>query len=270
MDSRDLPLGRAVADPERYWPEVLTAIPRSKGRADLKSVNVQMLGWDRWFAWEFAWQQAGEGLQVGILEIRVPAESSHIFESKSLKLYLNSCFYRRFANREAMLAEVRQRLSTSCAQEVEISYHGLESEADQLQVKKSTGTSLDHLAGKAGWKGKFELESRTNAERKLYRTDLFRSLCPVTGQPDWASVFVEVQGVQPRPSNLLGYLLSYADHQAFHESCVERIFTEIWQHCAPEALAITARFTRRGGIEINPYRTSPPELGEQNLRLLRQ
>lgn len=266
----ELPLGRRIEAPARYWPEALVAIPRQQGRAELNLTELPFQGLDRWLAWEFAWQSEQAGRRVGVLDIAVPANSAAIFESKSLKLYLNSCFYQRFADASALLAELQQRLGDICDAPVSLRYRELGEVSGDLHIKHPQGICLDQLAATSGPPGLPQIDTPTPEQRTLYWTHLFRSLCPVTGQPDWASIFVEVQGVTLNQQMLLDYLLGYADHQGFHENCVERIFVDIWRQAKPEALAVTARFTRRGGIEINPYRTSSVELPERNWRQLRQ
>lgn len=265
----DLPLGKQVETPKRYWPEILTAIPRAQGREQLSLEEIPFQGWDRWTAWEVAWRGESVGLQVGILDILVPSASAAIFESKSLKLYLNSLFYHQFADLEHLLGELTARLEAVCQTTLQIRYRKLNEVSGSLGVAPPIGICLDdHSADLQS--DQLTVASRSSGTRNLYWTHLFRSLCPVTGQPDWASVFVEVQGVALEETGLLGYLLGFADHQGFHESCVERIFMDIWRECEPEELAVTARYTRRGGIDINPYRTSSEALPEQNLRQLRQ
>jgi len=267
--SADLPLGKQVETLRRYWPEILTAIPRAKGREALALADIPFQGWDRWIAWEFAWHGETLGRQVGILDILVPSASVAIFESKSLKLYLNSFFYRSFESLEQMLAELRDRLQTVCETTLQIRYRELSEISGELNVAMPQGSCLDDLSAVA--KGaSLQVESCASGQRNLYWSHLFRSLCPVTSQPDWATIMVEAQGVALDKAGLLGYLLGFADHEGFHESCVEQIFMDIWRECEPEELAVTARFTRRGGIDINPYRTSSEQLIERNLRQLRQ
>lgn len=267
--SLDLPLGKQVETPERYWPEILTAIPRSKGRTALDLEIVPFEGWDRWIAWEFAWYGEVTGRQVGILDILVPSASTNIFESKSLKLYLNSFFHARFENREVMLGELSHRLEAICETPLRIKYRELSETSGDLAVAMPEGNCIDDLAAIAEGMP-LSVESRSPGERNLYWSHLFRSLCPVTGQPDWATIMVETRGMALKKEGLLGYLLAFANHQGFHESCVEQIFMDIWRQCQPEQLAVTARFTRRGGIEINPFRASSRQLPERNLRQLRQ
>lgn len=265
----ELPLGKQVETPRRYWPEILTAIPRAVGREKLSLENIPFQGWDRWIAWEFAWQSETSGRQVGILDILVPSASNAIFESKSLKLYLNSFFYCSFASLEQMLLELSGRLESICQTTLQVRYRELSETSGDLTVTIPQGVCIDDLSSIAEGCS-LQIQSRLAGERNLYWSHLFRSLCPVTGQPDWATVLVETQGVALDKAGLLGYLLGFAEHQGFHESCVEQIFVDIWRECEPEELAVTARFTRRGGIDINPYRTSSEELAEQNRRQLRQ
>ncbi len=266
----ELPLGKQVEAPARYWPEVLVGIPRAEGRRLLDLRAMPLLGWDRWIAWEFAWLNAAGARRVGILDMQVPASSSKIVESKSLKLYLNSCFYRRFASEADVEKDLAAQLSATCGGAVTVRLQPLDAAFASLQPVIPEGRCLDQLADIAELPANLQVQSRSPQARGLYYSHLFRSLCPVTGQPDCATVFIECQGIALDESGLLGYLLSFAEHQGFHENCVERIYCEIWQQCAPQGLAVTARFTRRGGIEINPYRCSDTDLVERNIRLVRQ
>ncbi len=266
----ELPLGRQVEQPRAYAPELLVAIPRTLGRQAAGIDPDIFVGLDRWRAWEFSWQTRQGQRQVGILDIGVPADSPCMVESKSLKLFLNSCFYQSFADETAVCDEISTRLSALLGAGIEVTYRGLQQHDGFLLPVELPGICLDDLPSSVAFDGQVRALDRRSDAVSLCHSHLFRSLCPVTGQPDWASVLVEMRGVEPDPGTLLSYLLSYAEHQAFHESCVERIFQDLWQQCGPAGLAVTARFTRRGGIDINPFRASSADMAEQNLRTLRQ
>lgn len=265
----ELPLGRQVESPREYAPQVLVAVPRNLGRELLGLESwLPFSGVDRWVAWEFAWHDWRGRRRVGILELSVPAESPAIVESKSLKLYLNSCFYHRFGNVESLCEELQESLEEIVGAPLSIEYRDLQRALDDYRVAQPEGRCLDDI--EAAETAQLGVEERHPDLAETCFSHCFRSLCPVTGQPDWASILIDVRGVRLEASGLLAYLLGFAEHQAFHEHCVETIFMDIWKQCQPAELAVGAAFTRRGGIEINPHRTSSSDLGGHRYRLVRQ
>ncbi len=271
----DLPLGRQIEVPARYWPEALVAIPRAQARSQIDLDQIPPHGWDRWIAWELCWRDEQDALQAGVLDIFVPVDSPNIFESKSLKLYFNSLFYKDFISLNVLLVEIQDRLSEIAGAQVKLEYSSLQEAEHRYALASPQGVNLDQWQPLAKDTSVLPVVENSDTAQPdgvstLYFTHVFRSLCPVTGQPDWASVFVEVTGVRLNEPSLLKYLRSFADHQGFHEQCVERIYAEIWRQCLPQSLAVTARYTRRGGIEINPFRSSSAQLKEQNIRIARQ
>lgn len=272
--SPSLPLGRAVDFPRAYDPGVLVGLPRAPERArlGLEGGRWPHHGADLWRVWEVSWLDPRGKPQIAIAELDVDAGSPAILESKSLKLYLGSLnnvhveSAAALAGRiEADLAavigapvRVRLRSPASFAAEVPGAWDGVR--LDDLEI------ACDTYEVDPGLLRRPDAVARGTAANAAYVTDLFRSLCPITAQPDWASVRVEVTGPAIDPAALLRYLVSYREHRGFHEHCVERIFCDLLAAWEPAALTVAACFTRRGGLDINPWRStkrrawSPPRL----------
>lgn len=269
----NLPLGRKVTYPRHYCPEVLRFIPRQISRTanGIGSV-LPFKGFDYWNAWEFSYLDSSGKPAVRILKLAVPAESENIVESKSLKLYLNSFNYERFDSDSAIGEAIKKDLSAGfkCSFSLELLPLSGSSVA-QTAVPADKFQSIDSLEVENP-SFKFSPDSLaadpdTFAEEYLY-SDLLKSNCPVTSQPDWGSVFIHYKGKKISHTGLLLYILSFRDINEFHESCAERIFSDIKRICSPEILTVQARYTRRGGIDINPLRTDCGEfsLAERTVR----
>lgn len=266
----ELPLGRATDYPDQYSPDLLFPISRSDARGALGITEpLPFSGVDVWNAWELTWLTADGQPVAAIAEIRVPADSPNIVESKSLKLYLNSFSMSRYPGIEAVGQTIARDLTAAAGQEVGVR---LRPANEAGTVETLPGTCLDSLAVPCD---RWQVEpgllnvSRGAAVEQALHTHALRSLCPVTGQPDTGSLLVRYRGPEIDAASLLRYVVSYRLHQDFHEACVERIFLDISERCAPEALEVYARYQRRGGIDINPYRTSTPRVPD-NPRLWRQ
>jgi 7-cyano-7-deazaguanine reductase len=260
----DIPLGKSVSQPSHYAPEVLASIPRTLAR-DASGIDDQSFtGIDRWTAYEFVWIDSDGRAQPLILNIEISADSVNLVESKSLKLYLNSCYHKRFESRDEARSEVEARLRDCVLGGVSIELIDLERALVPLAI---VGTSLDEAESEPDMQ--LATEPVGVIHEKLY-THVFRSLCPVTGQPDWASILIEYQGAKLAQPNLLSYLRSYSHHQGFHENCVELIYRDIFALEGMEDVAVCAKFLRRGGIDISPFRTSTVEFKEPRGRLIRQ
>ncbi|MCI6198986.1 MAG: NADPH-dependent 7-cyano-7-deazaguanine reductase QueF [Proteobacteria bacterium] len=269
----NLPLGRKVTYPRHYCPEVLRFIPRQISRTanGIGSV-LPFKGFDYWNAWEFSYLYSSGKPAVRILKLAVPAESENIVESKSLKLYLNSFNYERFDSDSAIGEAIKKDLSAGfkCSFSLELLPLSGSSVA-QTAVPADKFQSIDSLeVENPSFKfspDSLAADSDTFAEEYLY-SDLLKSNCPVTSQPDWGSVFIHYKGKKISHTGLLLYILSFRDINEFHESCAERIFSDIKRICSPEILTVQARYTRRGGIDINPLRTDCGEfsLAERTVR----
>ena len=267
------PLGKNARYEEIYNPTLLCGIKRAEGYQAV-GIDAQQLpfhGMDIWNAYELSWLNSKGKPEIGIAEIQVPSNSLCIVESKSLKLYLGSFNQTRFNTREEVIHTIESDLSSTTHSTVMVKLFVGE-EAMHRSIDRLQGINLDLLDIEVS---EYQLndallttELGAKTSETLY-SHLLRSNCPVTGQPDWASVLVSYQGQPISHEGLLRYLISFRKHSEFHEQCVERIFMDIMKHCQPEHLSVYARFTRRGGIDINPFRSNF-ETGVGNLFLPRQ
>lgn len=272
-DKLDNPLGREVDYVDQYCPELLFPIARSQSRKGL-GIAVDALpfvGVDIWNAYELSWLDSKGKPEAACAEFRIPCDSPSIIESKSFKLYLNSFNQSVFADAEAVAAALRKDLSAVAGAGVEVlirSADGVIGEPllapagdclDGLDIAVSTYLPDPDL---------LQADPQCIVSEQLY-SHLLRSLCPVTGQPDWGTVCIDYRGPKLDRSALLTYIIGFRQHQDFHEHCVERMFTDIWRQCSPQFLNVYARYVRRGGLDINPYRSSA-SAAAPNSRLYRQ
>lgn len=265
------PLGKATEYPERYDPSLLFAIARA-GQREAFGLRGRLPfgGVDLWTAYEITWLDAQGKPRVAIGEFRVPAHSPSIVESKSLKLYLGS-----FAQEPASIDEIARRieadLARACGAEVTVALSPAANTA-VARFAALPGEPLDEieLATDVYEPDPGMLAAGGGVVDETLRSALFRSRCPVTGQPDYGDVMIRYRGVQIDRAGLLRYLISFRRHAAFHESCVERMFVDILSRCAPAALTVYARFMRRGGIDINPFRSNFEPGPPQGVRTPRQ
>jgi len=270
----DSPLGKTAAYRTDYAPELLFPIARQGKRDELGLTGtLPFFGVDIWNAYEISWLNMRGKPQVAIATITAPADSPNIIESKSFKLYLNSFNQTRLVNEEALLALLREDLSNGFGAPVQVNL-SLPDQFDQLKFGELDGLLLDRLdldidsyaPAPQLLKANFE---EAPVEEKLI-SHLLKSNCLVTGQPDWASVQIHYVGPQIEQEGLLRYLIGFREHNEFHEQCVERIFVDILRACKPQKLAVYARYTRRGGLDINPWRTNFTSGRPPNLRNARQ
>lgn len=253
------PLGRATPYPQRYDPDLLHPIARVTGRAALPSAPLQVLqGTDFWTAFELSWQGPRGMPRVAVAEIAIPCASPNIVESKSLKLYLNSLNDTRFATPDALAARMQADISACCGAPVEVSLCSLDDYA-RRGIQQPVGECIDAIElDEPGFEpdaASLRATPGTRVAEVLY-SDLLKTNCPVTGQPDWATLVIDYCGPRIDRAGLLAYILSFRHHSDFHEHCVERMFCDLWCQVQPERLSLMARYTRRGGIDINPWRTS--------------
>jgi len=270
----DNPLGKSVAYPEHYAPELLHAIPRSTSRAILGiDDQLGMFGTDYWHAFELSWMNKQGKPQVACGELLFDADSVNIVESKSLKLYLHSLNNEVFSNADGFADRISQDLSGVSQSAVSVFIRALD-ELNLCQLNTPLGKCIDNAELKAPDQAADAGILKVNnsrSETKAVYSNLFRSNCPITGQPDWATVQIEYTGPQINESHLLSYLCSYRLHQGFHEECAERLFRDLMIQCQPEKLTVGMNFLRRGGLDINPYRSSEPVAANKvGFRLVRQ
>lgn len=274
------PLGQTTAYPDHLDASVLFPIARAPERTALGIGNtLPFLGADLWTAFELSWLNARGKPQVALAHVTVPCESVNLIESKSFKLYLGSFNHTRFAD----AAEVAARLRTDLT---EVAWRGAVVQSsvgvklvaaelfDREPIHELDGLSLDRLDLDCDcYQPAPELLSAAFHEEpveEVLTSNLLRSNCPVTGQPDWGSVRISYFGPQIDQAGLLRYIVSFRHHNGFHEDCVERMFMNITQRCKPHKLSVYARYTRRGGLDINPFRTSWPQALPSNVRNARQ
>lgn len=252
-----LPLGREVAYPAHYDPSLLFPITRTIGRTalDLRGDALPFIGHDRWHAYELSWLDARGKPHVATATLQVPFDSPNLVESKSLKLYLNSFNAHRFDDAAAVLATITADLSHAAGATVQASF-GLPDLVDDDKAESIDGLDID--IDRYGPPDPQTLQADTHeiVDETLHSA-LLKSNCPVTGQPDWASLRIAYRGARIDRVGLLRYLVSFRDHAEFHEQCVERIFVDLMARCRPQTLSVEARYTRRGGLDINPWRATP-------------
>jgi 7-cyano-7-deazaguanine reductase len=263
-------LGAETHYPEHYDPELLVSIPRSGSRAALE-IPAAMYGVDIWTGYELSWLTAKGKPRVAIAEFQISCDSPYIVESKSFKLYLNSLNQCRIASEQALLELMRKDLSLGFGADVAIALFTLDEFATR-GVTRLPGDCLDDLDIPCDeYAANPDLLSADDADRaveSLY-SHLLKTNCPVTGQPDWASISVQYKGARINREGLLQYLVSFRQHQDFHENCVETIFCDLMSRCGPEELTVYARYSRRGGLDINPCRSTHP-VNLEGCRLSRQ
>lgn len=266
------PLGKKSSYISQYQRDLLHPIPRQMNRDDIHvHAPLPFKGIDIWNAYEISWLNAKGKPVVAIGEFIFPCTSSFLIESKSFKLYLNSFTNTRFDSLADVKNILQRDLSEFSGADVTANVVLLKDFSD-MQMEKLSGVCIDDLDITCD---KYLVEPaflQTGADvvtEKLY-SDLLKSNCLVTGQPDWASVSIHYTGKKISHEGLLRYLVSLRDHNEFHEQCVERIFVDIMRHCKPEKLTVYARYTRRGGLDINPFRSTEKEFPEETGRLARQ
>lgn len=234
--------------------------------------NLPYQGVDIWNAYELSWLLPSGKPVVAVAEIRVPAESPNIIESKSFKLYLNSLNQSQFASFAEVQAVMSRDLTAIAGAPVQVWIKTLAQAATEAVVELP-GICIDEqdiAISQYDQPNASLLQCRPSKQvKESLHTHLLRSSCPVTGQPDWGSLCVEYQGAALCHASLLAYVISFRQHQDFHEQCVERIFLDLYQLLKPQKLTVFARYLRRGGLDINPYR-STHSLELANTRLVRQ
>jgi len=273
-------LGKSSSYVDQYDAALLFPIARRSKRDEIGLTGtLPFFGADLWTAYELSWLNPRGKPQLALARITVPAESTHIVESKSVKLYLNSFNNSVFADASAVQTRLREDLSAAIWQgEAVMSSVGVQlvlpQDFDKEPVHELDGLNLDRLDLEcAHYQPAPELLTAQLNEAPVTETltsQLLKSNCLVTGQPDWGSVRISYTGPQIDQAGLLQYIVSFRNHNEFHEQCVERIFMDIWRACKPSKLEVYARYTRRGGVDINPWRTSHPMAAPVNIRTARQ
>ena len=285
-------LGKATAYPDQYAPQTLFPIARQPQRSELgmtAGAALPFTGADLWTGYELSWLNPRGKPQVALVQVAVPCETPCIVESKSFKLYLNSFSNSRFASAD----EVRQRIAEDVGAAVWQPVASVSQQASggappstvgvrlvlpeqfaAQSVQELEGLSLDRLDVECSdyqpaphW---LRADTAEAAVTETLTSHLLRSNCPVTQQPDWGDIQISYSGAPIDQEGLLRYIVSLRNHNGFHEHCVERIFMDILRHCRPSRLTVYARYTRRGGLDINPLRTNHPGPLPPNVRTARQ
>ncbi|MBO7806979.1 NADPH-dependent 7-cyano-7-deazaguanine reductase QueF [Burkholderia pseudomallei] len=274
MNPEHSPLGKATVYADQYDASLLFPIPRAGAREQIGiGAPLPFFGTDIWNAYELSWLNARGKPQIAIATFYVPAESPNIVESKSFKLYLGSFAQTAFESADAVRDALKRDVSAACGASVTVRL-ATPAEFRKLQMDELDGLSLDRLdldAHVYETDPSFLTASHDEAPvEETLVTDLLKSNCPVTGQPDWGSVQIHYVGAPIDHAGLLRYIISFRNHTGFHEQCVERIFVDILRACQPVKLAVYARYTRRGGLDINPFRTNYNQPMPDNARTARQ
>ncbi len=273
VDYSQLPLGKQTAYSDQYDPALLVAVPRSAARDFWPSdKTLPFVGEDCWTGYEVSWLNTQGKPQVGCLLLDYSAQTPNIVESKSLKLYLNSFNQTALKNHGELIEKIEKDVSAIVGGTVRV-----QCLSAGMDEELSIRPWLDHCLDDAETSiTHYEITpallscDNGNKTEQTVISHLLRSNCPVTGQPDWASVRIHYRGTNICEKSLLQYLCSFRLHQGFHEQCIERIFCDLWTHCALELLSVEGRFTRRGGLDINPFRASHEHLKPTRARQLRQ
>ncbi|KHT57344.1 7-cyano-7-deazaguanine reductase [Alteromonas macleodii] len=257
----DLSLGKQVDYEFEYNPDLLQGVPRSLSRdtLNLAGSGLPFDGIDTWTGYELSWLNLKGKPNVAILECHVPITSKNLIESKSFKLYLNSFNQTKFASAEDVRQVLQADLSACAGEPVEVKLI-LPEQFSSLQFQEFTGTLLDSLDVEIDQYSPNTqyltvAKNETGVQETLV-SHLLKSNCLITSQPDWASIQIRYEGKAIEHEGLLKYLISFRQHNEFHEQCVERIYNDIMQHCQPDKLTVCARYTRRGGLDINPFRSN--------------
>ncbi|WP_460042911.1 NADPH-dependent 7-cyano-7-deazaguanine reductase QueF [Pseudomonas sp. S2_H01] len=268
------PLGKSSEYIATYTPSLLFPIPRAAKWAELglTAETLPYQGVDFWNCYELSWLLPSGKPVVAIGEFCIPADSPNIIESKSFKLYLNSLNQTPFASQAELVSTLEKDLSGAAGKPVGVRIRSLK-DIEAEGIVPVPGVCVDELD--------VTIHSYDRPQPELLRCDearvveeslhshLLKSNCPVTSQPDWGSVAVQYRGAALDHASFLAYIVSFRQHSDFHEQCVERIFMDLQRLLKPEKLTVSARYVRRGGLDINPYR-STETLTLENGRLARQ
>ena len=253
-------LGRTSLGDISYNPERLFPIPRNPKREalGLDSAALPFAGVDIWNHYEVSWLNNRGKPCVAMARIMYDCASPNLIESKSLKLYFNSVNHTRFESVEMLKAHITADLSACLETDVVINIWPSKYWDKRVIEPRFTGCCVDDLdiACSVYEVDSNLLEVQADVVEEELCSDLLRSNCPVTNQPDWGSVQVRYKGPRILPESFLKYIVSFRNHQGFHEQCIEQIFVDILKHCQPERLTVYGRYTRRGGLDINPYRST--------------
>ncbi|QLG87571.1 NADPH-dependent 7-cyano-7-deazaguanine reductase QueF [Chitinibacter bivalviorum] len=268
------PLGKTVSYITEYDPSLLFPIPRQVKREEIGIDGVlPFMGLDIWNAYEVSWLNARGKPQIALVTFQIPADSDNIIESKSFKLYLNSFNQTKLDSVEQLTDILRRDIGHAVNASVQVKVN-LPDQFEQLRFGELKGFCIDNLDIEVDEYSPqpqlLHCDESDGTTTETLTSNLLKSNCLVTGQPDWASVQIQYVGKPINRESLLRYLISFRNHNEFHEQCVERIFVDLMRACQPMKLAVYARYTRRGGLDINPFRSNFNADFPSNLRGARQ
>lgn len=263
------PLGKKTVYIETYSPELLFPVSRNLARDRLKLDSIPFKGWDKWNGYEISFLNKKGKPVIALAEFTFPCTTENIVESKSLKLYLNSFNASAFDSLEEVQEIMEQDISSAIKGEVSVKLFPLAS-LKEKELRELPGTCIDDLdieVNEYSVNPKLLKTSSAEVEETLY-SNLLKSNCLATGQPDWGSLWIHYAGPRIDHESLLKYIISFRNHSGFAEHCVESIFMDLLKECRPKNLSVYARYTRRGGLDINPFRSNFEDLfiNERNIR----
>lgn len=270
VNDQNNPLGKSSEYVDQYNASLLFPIRRDEGwrQAGVERSDIPFFGEDIWNGYEISWLDKSGVPQVAIAEFHISAESKNLVESKSFKLYLNSFNQTQCDNKQAVIEMMQRDLSQVAEGNVTVILHELDYQYPQ--VPEAVCIDKQDVTVESYSPEQNILTLTGKQHQGLLVSHLLKSNCPVTGQPDWGSIFIEYVGQEICPQSLLKYIISLRQHQDFHEQCVERTFYEVYNMIKPESLTVYARYVRRGGLDINPYRSTDKNAKAVNFRLARQ
>lgn len=269
----DSPLGKNSDYISQYTPKLLFPIPRKIKRDEINICEpLPFRGFDTWNAYEVSWLNVKGKPVVAIVQFNISCSSLNIIESKSFKLYLNSFNNTRFESISEVKAVLQKDIAQAVEGEIEVKIYKLDDFSGQI-IEGFSGECIDELDIVCDAytinPNNLSSDASTIVEECFY-SNLLKSNCLVTGQPDWGSVQIKYRGAKIDKVGLLQYIVSFRNHNEFHEQCVERIFMDIMNQCKPQNLTVEARYTRRGGLDINPLRSTEAVQPARNIRMARQ
>lgn len=267
-----LSLGKSVDYIEQYQPDLLQPVSRQLGRNAIGLTGtLPFHGEDIWNGYEFSWLNNRGKPQVALLQCKVPVTSPNLIESKSFKLYLNTFNQTQWQHQSEVEQALTKDLSKCAGAEVSTNLHLIHNAEDSHGIQQPEAHCIDDLdvTITTYQPEPSLLTTFDDVVEESLCSHLLKSNCLITGQPDWGSVVIRYKGPRINRENLLKFIISFRQHNEFHEQCVERLFCDIQQYCQPEKLTVLARYTRRGGLDINPFRSNF-ESPYNNIRLIRQ
>lgn len=263
-------LGKHTNYPTKYNPQLLFPIAREESRVKYANIPYIQQGIDWWHIFELSWLDSFHKPHVAIGRLSIPASSPYLIESKSLKLYFNSLNFHIFPDIATVIKTVEQDLSQVAQSNIQLQLFPVDdfniNMIKTICIDDLTPTQIEFYPNAK----LLQLEHSPKTVEEYLSSHLLRSNCPVTNQPDWGSIFIRYSGQKINHSGLLAYIISYREHNGFHEQCIEQIFADIWQQLKPEKLMVYGCYTRRGGLDINPCRSSDLNWLVQPVRLARQ